>query len=125
MKKKKGYEYAKYTKSDGESPALYYIYSQLYEINYYLIIGQEKKTRNYFPQLEDHKFGDGLVFSSTKSKIVIWVNEKGNLDTFAHELVHVISRTFDQRGIQFDTENDEPAAYLMSWLFRSFYFAVK
>lgn len=59
------------------------------------------------------------------SQVIIWIDKKGELDTFAHELIHAINNTFYNKGIQLDTENDEPQAYLMSWLFRGFYFAVK
>ena len=125
MKKTKGIEYAKYHKGDKDEPGHYHIFCQLYEINYYLIIGQKEKTQNWFDYVQDSCFdSEGVVFE-VNGKVHIWLRSKNELDTFSHELVHAISKTMDLKGITYDTENDEPYAYLMSWLFRSFYFAIK
>jgi len=74
---------------------------------------------------EEYIEKDGLVFQNSDGGIVIFIREKGMLDTFAHELIHAISETCKLRGIKYDEENDEHIAYLMSWLFRGFYFAVE
>jgi hypothetical protein len=40
--------------------------------------------------------------------------EKTRAYIFSHEAVHVMSKVFSRCGIQYDPENDEPAAYLLS-----------
>lgn len=43
----------------------------------------------------------------------------GNISnkTIAHEVVHLVSLIFIDRGIRYDPFNDEPQAYLSGWLF--------
>jgi len=43
----------------------------------------------------------------------------------AHEAFHVMSMIFKDRGIAYDTDNDEPAAYFLSWLVESIFKAIK
>jgi len=125
MKKKKGMQYAEYVKSEKGKPSWHHLFNNVYEINYYLIIGQEKKTKEYFEHLSDHNFFEGLVFSPINGQIVIWLQKKGDLDVFAHELLHAISETARQKSLSYNLDQDEHLAYLMSYLFRAFYFAVK
>jgi hypothetical protein len=40
---------------------------------------------------------------------------------FSHEAVHVMSRAFLACGIHYDRENDEPAAYLLSYIVSCMY----
>lgn len=121
MKKVEGIEYAEYVKGDKEKPNLYHIFNQIYELNVYLVIGQHKKVKKFF-ELGDRQLHDGFCFQS-KTGIVIWLDQKGMFDTLAHECIHAISFICEMRGIEYDEENDEHIAFLMSWLVRSFYFA--
>ena len=124
MVKVKGLQYAEYTKSQDGEPASYHLYNQTYEFNYYLVIGQNKKMLDTWPFVDGH-LNDAFCFLNSDGQPVIWLKEKGMLDFFAHEIVHAISYTYKDKGIKYDIDNDEPQAYLMSWLFRGFYFAVK
>lgn len=125
MKKVKGLQYAEYAKGERGNPNSYHLFNQVYEINYYLVVGQEKKVINTWPHTEGHTKNDGFCFQNSAGGIVIYMRERGNLDNLAHELIHAISETCRLRGIEHDEDNDEHIAYLMSWLFRGFYFAVK
>lgn len=125
MKKKRGMQYAEYRKAEKDRPSQYHLYNQIYEMNYYLFIGQNKKMLKLFKQLEDYHLDNSAFVFIDDGDIVIWLSKTGEYDIFAHELIHAINKTFDIKNIQLDTENDEPQAYLMSWLFRGFYFAVK
>ena len=63
---------------------------------------------------------DGVCsyYHNKKGKIVIIVGVfKDNVLTLVHELVHVCSMIFSTHGILYDTENDEPYAYLYQHLF--------
>lgn len=39
-------------------------------------------------------------------------------DVLAHEIVHIISFTFRERGVKYDVDNDEFQGYLTGWLFK-------
>lgn len=41
--------------------------------------------------------------------------------TVAHECFHVLTNIFDDRGIEIDLINDEPAAYLIGWIVNQCY----
>ena len=55
---------------------------------------------------------------------VVWI-KKDSVDKvlpkIIHELVHVVARLHDHRGIPLRYENDEVTAYLMEALFKRFY----
>lgn len=120
MRKKKGLQYPEYIKGEGGRPNSYHLFNQTYEINYYLIISQKKKVVGTWPFAEGHVENDGFCFYNSSGDIVIWLSKKDNLDTLAHELIHAISETCKARGIEYDEDNDEHIAFLMSWLFRGF-----
>lgn len=42
----------------------------------------------------------------------------------AHEAFHVVSMVFNDRGIEYDTENDEPAAYLLGWVVEQIHLSI-
>ena len=37
-------------------------------------------------------------------------------DLIAHEAMHIVSKVFEDRGMQCQLDNDEPQAYLMGWV---------
>lgn len=39
-------------------------------------------------------------------------------DILAHEIVHIVSFAFRERGIKYDVDNDEFQGYLTGWLFK-------
>lgn len=38
------------------------------------------------------------------------------VNTLVHECLHLMNMIYIEMGIEYDMENDEPSAYLMSWL---------
>ncbi len=126
MKKTKGIPYAQYRKATKKMPAHYHIFNDVYDFNVRLFIGQVDKMNDYLPELNITKATDGKTWwNPDTGSLSVWIQKKGDFDVLAHELIHVISALLETRGIKFDPDNDEPIAYLMTWLFRAFYFAVK
>jgi hypothetical protein len=58
-----------------------------------------------------------FVNGETQSYTLVTMTTRG--DILAHELIHVISLLYKDYGIDYDKNNDEPTAYLMSFLFKS------
>ena len=52
---------------------------------------------------------DGIIYMAYSDSM--------NESTLAHEIVHIISFTFRERGIRYDVDNDEFQGYLTGWLF--------
>jgi len=46
----------------------------------------------------------------------IWVEDKKNSASLAHECIHVALRCLNTSGVHIDCDNDEPLAYLVTWL---------
>lgn len=61
---------------------------------------------------------DAFVFweSNNEYYVVFRKNLKGHI--ISHEMVHLVNRIFYDHGIDLDILNDEPQAYLHSWLFK-------
>lgn len=63
---------------------------------------------------------DGRFITSSEGHSFLWINSEKRKDEkiciLAHELVHVISCLFDTRGVIYDLNNDELAAYMMQYL---------
>jgi len=83
------------------------------------------KVRKAWPFSEGHLDGSGFTFKNSGDGIVVWLSNNKELDALAHELIHAISITCNERGIEYNDVEDEHIAYLMSWLFRSFERAMK
>jgi galactose-1-phosphate uridylyltransferase len=124
MKKIKGMCYADYVPATKDRPSIYKAYLDLYELNVWVIIGQEKKVQAMFPKTEGH-FSRAFCFANSNGEPIIWLQEKGMIDDFAHEVIHAIGHILKSTGVEYDADNDEPIAYLMSWYMRVFYFSIK
>ena len=44
-----------------------------------------------------------------------------NIDTIAHESLHISRMILDSRGVHFDANNDEPYAYMVGWVASAIY----
>lgn len=53
---------------------------------------------------------------SGRIEYVVCFHKNVKSGTIAHEAVHVVNNIFKDRFINLDTENDEPQAYLTSWI---------
>lgn len=47
--------------------------------------------------------------------------KKINIDTIAHESLHITRMILDSRGVLFDPNNDEPFAYMVGWVASAIY----
>jgi len=47
--------------------------------------------------------------------------KKINIDTIAHESLHITRMILDSRGVVFDPNNDEPFAYMTGWIAQAIY----
>lgn len=77
-------------------------------------------------QLDQESFVDSMadlgqrVFAHTWLKDgVIYMAYSNDMtrDILAHEIVHIVSFAFRERGIKYDVDNDEFQGYLTGWLF--------
>ncbi len=49
----------------------------------------------------------------------IWLKDPKNHDTILHEVIHLVMRNFDDRGVAIRVENDEILAYYITYWFRT------
>lgn len=47
---------------------------------------------------------------------VLWLPLNANVDTVVHECTHAVLNIFKTKGIDVDTDNQEPTAYLMGYV---------
>lgn len=59
---------------------------------------------------------DSFVFIHL-DKIIMVLPTTYNLAVIVHEVVHIVNFIFKSCGVKLDIDNDEPQAYLTSWLF--------
>lgn len=59
--------------------------------------------------------GNGMTISGWMRNIV-WLPEGADFDTIAHECTHVVLNIFKTKGVEVDTDNQEPTAYLMGYI---------
>jgi len=48
----------------------------------------------------------------------IWINKKNNPSSLAHECIHADTRCLNESGFTIICDNDEPLAYLVTWLMK-------
>lgn len=119
------YYHSEFIKSKDNRPFCWWAYNDLYEINIYLVQGQEKKMIQTWPNIERGSENSGYCFLNNDNQPVIWLPKRTEPCVFAHECVHVVSEIMKAKGIDYDVDNDEPIAYLHSWLFNVFFKRVK
>ena len=109
----------------------FHIYDKMYNQNYFVCYGwTHNQYHNYFKKAYGVQLdATGLVGQCTtieneslgRSIIVIFVSKKSNAEmtiTLAHECVHAGNKCLRSRGVITDQINDEPLAYLVSYLMR-------
>ncbi|MDM1547390.1 hypothetical protein HX096_05885 [Empedobacter falsenii] len=95
------------------------------------------KNRIYVPIL-DHYFHlfivdeipkeDGQAYVCTTDEKVIYVTfQETNLHPalIAHEVVHIVNRIFEFKGVRLDTSNDESQAYFTEFVFNEIWKRLK
>jgi len=48
----------------------------------------------------------------------IWVTDRKNYPTLAHECIHGATACLNQSGVNIDCENDEPLTFLVTWMMK-------
>jgi hypothetical protein len=48
--------------------------------------------------------------------VIFDANQKYDVNTIAHEVVHIKNAVFRHSGMEHDPDNDEPEAYLSGWI---------
>lgn len=48
----------------------------------------------------------------------IWVADVKNSASLAHECIHAATRCLNQSGVEIHADNDEPLAYLVTWMMK-------
>ena len=74
-----------------------------------------KKHKLNFPCKPEN--AGGCVFPDGQDVVIVIIKSQICPVVLAHETVHVVNEIYKCRGIQLDTENDEPQAYLTGWVF--------
>jgi hypothetical protein len=49
---------------------------------------------------------------------VVWLHPDSDVDTLAHELLHVLTSVLADRGLLLSNDSDEAFAYYLAWLMR-------
>lgn len=82
---------------------------------------------------DKYNFDANYSFSSTEAMVFNYPQPSGMLKyimafekdptpkVIAHECYHFVHFVFNDRGIKVETDNDEPGAYLMGWIFEQVY----
>jgi len=83
---------------------------------------QVKKHFPFFPNESDEPYACTLhgSYEDIESFAIVlnpWNNTSSITDgCVAHECLHLVNYIFANRNINYDLDNDEPAAYLINWL---------
>lgn len=59
---------------------------------------------------------NACVFKDFNDEVVVVFKDDPTPSIIAHEAVHIVNHFFKDRGIDLDTENDEPYAYFLGWI---------
>ena len=73
--------------------------------------------KNYGFELVPYSGQAGYTTLITKGKaarVLIWIENKEDIPTVAHEALHGVNFTLDRAGYKFDISNDESQAYFLS-----------
>lgn len=102
-------------------PAVIHWYCETWLMNFYFCIGTKrerfmllaKEIFDHKPDVGEHAIGhmcgDGRITA-------IWVRDKDDVPSLAHECLHAVNHTMIKRGVLPDFNNDEAQAYLMTAL---------
>lgn len=101
----------------------------LYVGKFVLILSNDlDSVKKSIPQMSDETtlFGHaafGTHKGSTAYFMVLNFDDSDKIThgTIAHEAHHIVSYIFSHHGIEYDISNDEPAAYLLSWVVNTVY----
>jgi hypothetical protein len=95
----------------------------IYEAKVYIIVaddfGAESQTRRWASIFEDAVFtvSDIATCAYHGNVTALLLNPKYiNMNTLAHEILHLTFRILEWREIRVNNDNQEPAAYLNGWL---------
>jgi len=96
------------------------MYGDLIKIRISKDFSKESYLQKY---VEGWQNANAIVFELPKKEgIEVWFEDSyfDNIpflcSVVAHECVHIVSKIYGKRYIKYDTDNDEPQAYLTSWL---------
>lgn len=64
----------------------------------------------------DGTYGGAILETSAYGVLVLWLVDASDMPSLAHEAVHAAGRILDLHGVKLDPSNDEPMAYLVSWI---------
>ena len=100
-------------------------YNENWRFNVYFFIGHDLK--DYIEYLDKnlgfnglpHDFcGDGHSFTCLKDGAFIWT-KKHDVSIIAHECFHSANFLLESIGVKNESVNDEPLAYLLTWMIRN------
>jgi len=73
--------------------------------------------KDMMKEAENFDYCDGATIVQTGESIIYVGVFDSRMSTLAHELIHVAMRVCQTVGIEMDINNQEPFAYLYTWLF--------
>lgn len=66
--------------------------------------------------LDDDEFAANGMTIYGHGRNIIWLPENADIDTLAHECMHVVLNIFRVKGVSVDLENQEPTTYLVGYI---------
>lgn len=72
-------------------------------------------------ELDDMFGGDGAFVDYKSYQPIIWVDSTiedfpNLMNTISHEALHAVGNIFDRKGVDYDSDNDEPYTYLLGYI---------
>jgi hypothetical protein len=96
----------------------HHFYCEIYFQNFYFCPGWKRKDVETFFGVSIMEDANGVTLASGNG-IIIWIESTDDLDALCHESIHAAKFLFGQKGVLPSNENDEPLAYLATWIFKS------
>lgn len=102
-------------------------YNDFFQVNYYFYIGWKpedfighiKKQFDYQTEIAPSTLGKCLDYSDSSTSVVsIWIRNRTDYASLAHECVHAANATLDYMKYKYNIENDEINATLTGLIFR-------
>lgn len=74
------------------------------------------KKKNIEIEISETQSGKTVWDTFNGLEFFVWIKNKNDLPTIAHEMLHVANAILISRGIRVDPDNDEIQAYLVEYL---------
>jgi hypothetical protein len=94
----------------------HHFYCEIFFQNFYFCNGWKRDEMRSFFGVDIGENDKGVTMSAPDG-IIIWIESDKYIGALVHESVHAAKFLFSQKGVQASTENDEPLAYMVQYIF--------